>query len=144
MGRIRGAIPILVIDTSALIAVFQLEPAGERVETALAAASRIEISAASYVEAGTVMAARRPRDPSAALSVLAAYLARARIEVAPFDEDQARAALEARIRFGKGLGGPGKLNLGDTYAYALAKVRNAPLLFVGDDFAQTDVTPALA
>lgn len=75
---------------------------------------------------------------------LDAFLAASRVQVVPFDEAQARAALEARIRFGRGLGGPGKLNLGDTYAYALAKVRNAPLLFVGDDFAQTDIASALA
>lgn len=63
--------------------------------------------------------------------------------MAPLDEAQARLALEARIRFGKGFGAKANLNLGDSFAYALAKSLDAPLLYVGDDFRQTDVKSAL-
>ena len=59
--------------------------------------------------------------------------------VVPFDELQAQAAAEAFQRFGKGQGHPAQLNLGDCAVYALAKTVNEPLLFVGDDFARTDI-----
>jgi ribonuclease VapC len=59
------------------------------------------------------------------------------------DEAQARIAREAYRDFGKGSGHPAKLNFGDCFAYALAKKLNEPLLFKGDEFAHTDVRPAL-
>jgi len=65
-------------------------------------------------------------------------LYRARVEIVPVDEDQAQIARSAWRRFGKGRH-PAALNYGDCFAYALAKSRSAPLLFVGDDFAQTDI-----
>lgn len=52
-------------------------------------------------------------------------------------------AIQARIAYGKGTGHRARLNFGNTFAYALAKVRGAPLLFVGNDFAHTDLAPAL-
>ena len=64
------------------------------------------------------------------------------IVLASIDAGQARVALEARIRFGRGMGHGGALNFGDTFAYALAKVNAAPLLCTGDDFGRTDVRRA--
>jgi ribonuclease VapC len=64
--------------------------------------------------------------------------------LAPVDETQARLALQARIRFGRGMGQGGKLNFGDAFSYALSRVREAPLLFIGDDFGSTDVAVALS
>ena len=66
----------------------------------------------------------------------------AEISVVPFDAAQARIAREAHARFGKGSGSKAGLNFGDCVTYALAKVTGEPLLFKGDDFAHTDVTPA--
>lgn len=66
------------------------------------------------------------------------------ITLVPVDEAQGRAAIRARMAYGKGTGHRARLNFGDTFTYALAKVRGAPLLFVGDDFAHTDLAPALA
>ena len=77
------------------------------------------------------------------LDVVWDMLDEAGIRVAVLDEAQARMALEARIRFGKGFGARAKLNFGDSFAYALAKSLNAPLLFIGEDFHHTDITPAL-
>jgi ribonuclease VapC len=56
----------------------------------------------------------------------------------------ADAAILAHIRFGRGSGHAADLNLGDCFAYALAKTRNLPLLFKGDDFIHTDIVPALS
>lgn len=57
---------------------------------------------------------------------------------------EADAAYAAFVAYGKGSGHPAGLNFGDVFSYALAKVRGLPLLFKGDDFAQTDILSALA
>ena len=64
------------------------------------------------------------------------------IQIVAVTEDQARHAREASRRYGRG-NHPAKLNLGDCFAYALAKARREPLLFKGDDFRQTDVEAAI-
>jgi ribonuclease VapC len=64
------------------------------------------------------------------------------IEVISFTPEQARLAFEAFKRFGKGRGAKASLNYGDCFAYALAKELGAPLLFKGNDFAQTDLARA--
>ena len=66
-----------------------------------------------------------------------------RIELAPFDAAQAVAARAAYADFGKGSGHPAGLNFGDCLTYGLAKATGQPLLYVGDDFAHTDLHPAL-
>ena len=65
------------------------------------------------------------------------------MDIVAFDREQAHVGVEAHRRFGRGSGHPAKLNFGDCFAYALAKTRNLPLLFKGDDFINTDVEPAL-
>ncbi len=62
------------------------------------------------------------------------------IETAVFDEAQARAAVGAFARFGKGMGHRAQLNFGDCAVYALAALRGEPLLATGKDFAATDLT----
>ncbi len=101
------------------------------------------ISAANFVETGQVLAQRNRLGPDAALAELERFLTAARISIAPIDETQARIALEARIKYGRGFGHPARLNYSDCFAYALAKTRNLPLLYVGDDFTHTDIVPAL-
>lgn len=100
------------------------------------------MSVANYVEAGTVLAGRN-REPAQGIADLDAFLAEAGIALAPVDEPMARLALQARIRFGKGFGASAGLNYGDCFAYALAKTKGAPLLYVGSDFERTDVEAAL-
>lgn len=73
---------------------------------------------------------------------LVALLDRARIEIRPVDECLAQTAINGWRRFGKGRH-PAALNYGDCFSYALAIELDEPLLFVGDDFSQTDVEPAL-
>lgn len=96
------------------------------------------MSAASYVEVCAVLG--RTAEQRTAIDGL---LSDADIDIVPFDRLQARAAVLAYQRYGRGSGHPAKLNLGDVFAYALASTRNEPLLFVGDDFTHTDVSPAL-
>ena len=70
-------------------------------------------------------------------------LAKFGIQVIPFDENQARLARAAYRDYGRGSGRPAHLNMGDCFSYALAAVTGEPLLFVGDDFTHTDLTPGL-
>jgi ribonuclease VapC len=66
----------------------------------------------------------------------------ARVRIEPVTEGQARLARDAYRDFGKGSGHSAKLNFGDCFAYALAKAIGESLLFIGADFAHTDITPA--
>jgi ribonuclease VapC len=88
----------------------------------------------------------RGRHGSAAVERFWQWLADNHVEIAPFDEMQVCAAAVAFYRHGEGLKGSASkahLNLADCAAYALAKIMNAPLLFKGNDFAETDVKPAM-
>ncbi|OYW28462.1 MAG: hypothetical protein B7Z44_08365 [Caulobacter sp. 12-67-6] len=129
----------MVIDTSAIIAIIADEPTADDLTVRIARAAVPEMSVVSYVEAATVLLARNISPDR-----LDTLLIRLGISVVDVDVVQGRAAVRARIAYGKGTGHPAKLNLGDTFTYALAKVRGAPLLFVGDDFAHTDLVSALA
>jgi ribonuclease VapC len=136
---------MMVVDSSAIIAILFDEPEGSACTAALERTSVRLISAANYVEAGTVMAARiTGAGRSAAVEILDKFLERLRIDIAPVDDRLARAAVKARIDFGQGFGTRGGLNFGDCFAYALAKRHSAPLLYIGNDFALTDVQSALA
>ena len=66
-----------------------------------------------------------------------------RLIVADFTPEHAEAARDAYVRYGKGSGHPAQLNFGDCLVYGFAKVEGEPLLFKGDDFAQTDLVAAL-
>lgn len=134
---------LIAVDASAVIAIIFGEPSAAQLTARLGAENEAVISAASFIEAGAVLAGRRRRDRIKALEELDAFLAEAGIAVAPVDAQQARLALRARILFGRGMGHGGLLNFGDAFSYALAKSLNCPLLFTGSDFSTTDVTAAL-
>jgi ribonuclease VapC len=97
------------------------------------------MSAVNAHETATVLRIRYGR---AAVDELWRLFAENEIEVLAFDEGQVRMAAEAFDRYGKGINPKSRLNLSDCAAYALAKTLNAPLLFKGDDFLETDVQRA--
>ncbi|MGN1288808.1 MAG: type II toxin-antitoxin system VapC family toxin [Bradyrhizobium sp.] len=136
---------MIVVDSSAVIAVLFDEPEGPACTAALEAASVRLISAVNYVETGTVLAGRflHKGQQTRAVELLDDFLAVLRVEIAPLESATARAALSARLTFGKGFGTRGGLNFGDCFAYALAKQHSAPLLYAGDDFTRTGIMPAL-
>ncbi len=133
---------MIVVDSSAVVAILFGESAAPALLTRLSADPERIMSVASYLETGTVLAGRRTRDRLRAIDDLDHFLAEAGIALAAVDEAQARVALAARIRFGRGMGHGGLLNFGDSFSYALARTRQAPLLFTGDDFGTTDVAIA--
>lgn len=128
----------MVIDTSALMAVLLQEPDAARIAQALESAASRLLSAATLLEASIVLESRKGEAGGRELDLL---LYRGEIEVVPVDQDQAEAARVAWRRFGKGRH-PAALNYGDCFAYALARTRGLPLLFCGNDFAQTDIERA--
>lgn len=134
---------MIVVDSSAIVAILFGEPPAAALRAALEADPRRVISVASYLETGTVLAGRRQSERLRAIDDLDRFLEEAGITLMPVDMAQARLALRARIQYGRGMGHGGALNFGDAFSYALARVYDAPLLFVGDDFGTTDVAVAL-
>jgi ribonuclease VapC len=134
---------MIVVDSSAVIAILFGEVSAEALIERLGTDGDRVISVASYLEAGTVLAGRRKSDRLRAIDDLDAFLDEAGIALKPVDAAQARLALQARIIHGRGMGHGGQLNFGDAFSYASAKSLDAPLLFVGDDFSMTDIASAL-
>jgi len=104
---------------------------------AIASEERLAISAGTLAEALIVAQGKRLEADVAALIYLIAA------EVAPLTRERTQDAAAAHALWGKGRH-PAKLNFGDCFAYALAKEYDCPLLFIGNDFAQTDIVSALA
>ena len=126
----------MVIDTSALVAISLGEPSRKRLLDALETATDRVLSSVSLLEAGMVLRARLGESAVGLLYQLVNELAN---EVVPFDEIQARLAIAAFGRSGKGMGHRAQLNFGDCAVYALAVSRGEPVLATGNDFAATDV-----
>ena len=130
----------MIIDTSAILAILRLEPEAESFARAIEEARTRRVSAVNYVEAAAVMDGSRDAVVSRRFDEL---FREARLTVEAVTPSQARIAREAYRDFGKGSGHAAGLNLGDCFAYALAKEMNEPLLFKGEDFRQTDLAPAV-
>jgi ribonuclease VapC len=130
----------MVIDTSALFAIELHEPERQAFGRAIIEARIRLLSAATAVEFVTAIAGRVSGID--AIATLDALAHRFEIEIVPVDHAQWREAANALIRFGRGRH-PARLNFGDSFAYALAKVTGEPLLYKGDDFARTDIAAAI-
>ncbi|PWB90788.1 VapC toxin family PIN domain ribonuclease [Methylocystis sp. MitZ-2018] len=126
---------MIVIDSSALIAIVLNEPEREAFE-AVVIIERGVMSAVNEHESACVLRARLGED---GVALMWRLMAEFEIEIAPFDAAQARAAIAAYGRYGKGVDPKARLNLADCAAYALAKTLDWPLLFKGADFSATDV-----
>jgi ribonuclease VapC len=129
----------LVIDASALVAILLQKPEHLAFIPAIGRARVRLMSSVNCLEAQIVLSRRLGRQGSEAVDAL---LHRLVIDVVPLTEALARQAFEAWRQFGKG-NHPAKLNMGDCCAYALAREQGLPLLFKGNDFGRTDITPAV-
>jgi ribonuclease VapC len=128
----------VILDSSAVVSVLLREPGHEELEAKMREARLLAIGAPTLVETRTVMV-RRHGAPG--LQEVDRFFAGLAAEVIPFDGDHADVAGDASIRFGKGRH-PAKLNYGDCMTYATARIAGEPLLFIGNDFAQTDIQAA--
>ena len=129
----------MLLDSSALVALVMAERPARAVFDALAAAPARTVGAPTLVETTMVLAGRRTPAAPDAVSDLTLVLARFEVAVLAFGQDHWPVAWSAFLRYGKGHH-PAGLNFGDCLTYAVAKLSGLPLLCVGGDFAQTDLT----
>jgi len=130
----------VIVDTSAIVAILQDESGSERLTIAIQEARTPRISAGTLVELFVVVERQQNRLLRKRVDEFLKVL---RAEIEPVTELQAYIAREAYNSYGKGRGVRAQLNFGDCFAYALARDKNEPLLFVGDDFSHTDIRSAL-
>ncbi len=130
---------MIVVDSSALIAILRREPEADDFLRIVANAEGCVLSSVSFLEISMVLAGRSGDTTS--WTELDALIARAGIEIVEQDAELAKAARTVFLRYGRGRH-PATLNLGDCASYALAKRGDLPLLFKGADFPQTDVKKA--
>ncbi len=128
----------MIVDTSALVAITFAEPGYEELIAKLAGASSAGIGTPTLAETGVVLAARLGQDSR---DLVIRLLNELSIDEIPFGERHWREAVDAYLRFGKGRH-KARLNFGDCLTYAVARLANEPLLFVGDDFPETDLEAA--
>lgn len=126
---------MIVVDTSALIAVSRNEPGAAPLRR-LIRLETIVIGAPTLVETFMVVHGRGRANAGTYLDEI---IAATNVSVVAFELAHYRAAQGAFSRYGKGQGSPAQLNYGDCMSYALAKVSGAPLLFKGGDFRHTDI-----
>ena len=129
----------MIVDTSALLSVLLDEPSARRVLEAIVDSPAPRMSAANWFEVSMIVEERGGRLASLRLDE---FFRAAGIEVAPVTVEQAAAARLAWRHFGRHRHSA-RLDFGDCFAYALAKTAGEQLLFTGEDFARTDIEPAL-
>ena len=129
---------MIVSDTSSLMALAMDELEAPDIRRTIDEAGQTLISAATLVEF-YIVAMGKGDDVYARAQALIRELP---VAIVPCDAEQTEIARRAYEQYGKGRGHPAQLNFGDTFSYALAKARGLPLLFKGNDFIRTDITPA--
>jgi len=132
---------VIAIDTSAIVAIAQEAEDEQPLRDAIAG-SRCVIGAPSLLEVKMVLTSVADEDSVERL--LQRIGVGRHIEPVDFTPAMTDAAARAFRAFGKGQGHPAQLNFGDCMSYAVAKVRDVPLLYKGSDFAQTDIVSALS
>jgi ribonuclease VapC len=134
---------MIAIDTSAVVAIFRQEEDAAFYAGRIAGDDEPLMSAANIVETSLVLRGLKMISPVEAEAWLNSFLTIAGIRIESVTAAQADIARAAHVQFGKSTGHAAGLNYGDCFAYALAKAMTIPLLFKGEDFAKTDLTPAL-
>ncbi len=124
---------MIVLDSSAVIAILSREAGYESLLATVTNANRCALSALTFFETALVLFARKRE---AGLQDFTNFIELAEADIIPFDHAAAQAALKAFKTFGKGIHSKSRLNLCDCAAYALSKGLNAPLLFKGNDFGR--------
>lgn len=131
----------MIVDSSAIVALLKREAQWDEVAQALETSQERSISAGTYLEVGIVVDSWK--DPLLSRS-LDELLERFQIVVEPVTAEQTHIARQAYRDYGKGSGHPARLNFGDCFSYALARVKREAILFKGTDFQHTDLHSALA
>lgn len=130
----------MFVDASALIAIVTEEPEGRALAGRLERTGAAITSPIAVYEATLGIARKKQGGLKAARADIEMLLDLARIRLVPITTDDAGRALDAFARYGKGTGHPARLNMGDCFAYAVARNHGVPLLYKGEDFALTDLS----
>ena len=128
----------MILDSSAVLAVLREEPGHEQLQVRLEQADVLEMGAPTVFETNMVLV-RRFGEAGGVL--IERFLEDWEVQVLPFGEQHLSLAMDGFARYGKGRH-RARLNYGDCMTYATARVADQPLLFIGDDFARTDIAPA--
>ena len=128
----------MTLDSSVLIAILFEESRYLDLVDRILTADHVRIGAPTVVETSMVFAGSRGAQAIAKVETLVRELG---VTVVPFGERESRVAVAAFLQFGRGHH-PAALNFGDCFSYAVAAVAKDSLMFVGDDFTHTDITPA--
>jgi len=129
----------MFVDASAIIAILTNEVDAHQLAEAIETSDTLITSAIAVYEA-TVGVRQKFRVPlDRAVTIVRNFLAAAGIEIVPITAHEVDTALDAFGRYGKGQGHPAQLNMGDCFAYAVAKNRRTTLLYEGNDFSRTDI-----
>ena len=134
----------MFVDDSAIVAILTREPDADALADALDGARSPITSPIAVFEAALGICRKRHASVAEAHADVAEFLATAGVRTVPISDKEAEMALDAFSRYGKGRGHPAQLNLGDCFAYAIARNYRTSLLFKGDDFDKTDIHPAVA
>lgn len=129
----------MFVDASVLVAILKREPGHLDLARRLDSAANAITSPIAVVETVMSLAKQKPIGVETAKREVGLVMERSGLRVSQIDERTAELAIEAHARYGKGSGHPARLNLGDCFAYAMAKQHGVPLLYKGDDFSRTDL-----
>ena len=132
----------MFVDASAIVAILTREPGADALVDALEQAQAAISSPVAIFEAAVGICRKRRASVEEAQEDVREFLRLSGIRVVPVTEKEADTALAAFARYGKGRGHPARLNLGDCFAYAMAKSHRVTLLFTGNDFEKTDILSA--
>jgi ribonuclease VapC len=129
----------MFVDASAMMAILKPESDGRELSETLAACGAAITSPIAILETVMSLGQQKGVPPHVAYAEVRDFLRRAGVAVRAVDERTGELAVDANAAFGKWSGHPARLNLGDCFAYAMAKQHGVPLLYKGDDFAHTDL-----
>lgn len=129
----------MFVDASALVAILTSETGSDELLDRLELASDRCTSAIAVYETVLALCRKRQSHVDIVQADLSAFLKAADIHLVAIPPEAGVRAIEAFARYGKGTGHPAQLNMGDCFAYAMATIQAAPLLFKGNDFSRTDL-----
>ena len=132
----------MFVDASAIVAVLTREAEADALADVLESARSPISSPIAIFEAALGVCRKRHASVEEAEMDVREFLEVAGVRTVPITDNEAETALAAFSRYGKGRGHPAQLNLGDCFAYAVAKNHRTALLFKGNDFSKTDIAPA--
>ncbi len=134
----------MFVDASAMVAILTGEAERSALLRRLDKSMSPITSALAVFETVAAVSRKKAQSVTDSEEQVSEFIRSLRVRIVPLAEREGVEAVTAMRRFGKGRGHPAQLNMGDCFAYACARIHDVPLLFVGDDFSQTDIRSATA